>query len=327
MSGLDVEALLDQAAAAPAKSSATPPPADSSAAAANGEERRHSGGSGGRDRERDRDRRDDRDRRHRDDRDRDRRDHRDRDRRDRRSSRSRERDRRERGGGGDPDLERERHRRREDDRDRDRRGGGGGSRDDDRLENLGRRRQRSPSPDPLLREREEALRDDLTVLVQRIHPRADDFEIFEFFSQAGKVRDIRLIRDQRSNKSKGVGYVEFTDAASVLNALALNGIAFKGQPLLVQASMAEKNRLAQASKNVAAAATLMGGGGTAGGQPSEPNRIVVSELNPNISKADVSEVSTAAAASSTHMHLHPPLSQPLPPFSLHTHRSSPPLAR
>ena len=46
---------------------------------------------------------------------------------------------------------------------------------------------RSPSAEPGMREREEALRDDLTVLVQRIHPRADDFEIFEFFSQAGKV--------------------------------------------------------------------------------------------------------------------------------------------
>ena len=80
------------------------------------------------------------------------------------------------------------------------------------------------------------MRDDLTLLVQRIHPRADDFEIFEFFSQAGKVRDIRLIRDQRSGKSKGVGYVEFGDAESVMKALALNGIAFKGQPLLVQAS-------------------------------------------------------------------------------------------
>lgn len=93
------------------------------------------------------------------------------------------------------------------------------------------------------------MRDDLTVLVQRIHPRADDFEIFEFFSQAGKVRDIRLIRDQRSGKSKGVGYVEFYDPASVMKALALNGIAFKGQPLLVQASMAEKNRLAQATSD------------------------------------------------------------------------------
>jgi hypothetical protein len=42
---------------------------------------------------------------------------------------------------------------------------------------------REPSPDPVQREREEAMRSDLTVLVQRIHPRADDFEIFEFFSQ------------------------------------------------------------------------------------------------------------------------------------------------
>ena len=99
------------------------------------------------------------------------------------------------------------------------------------------------------------------------------------------MRDIRLIRDQRSNKSKGVGYVEFAEPQGVLNALALNGIAFKGQPLLVQASMAEKNRLAQASKNVAAAASLMGASGS-----NEPVKLVVSELHPNISEADVSEV-------------------------------------
>jgi len=132
------------------------------------------------------------------------------------------------------------------------------------------------------------MRDDLTVLVQRIHPRADDFEIFEFFSQAGKVRDIRLIRDHRSNKSKGVGYVEFLDAQSVLNALALNGIAFKGQPLLVQASMAEKNRLAQQAKNVAAASAMMGGSAT--GATAEPSKLVVSELHPNMTQQDVSEV-------------------------------------
>ena len=83
-----------------------------------------------------------------------------------------------------------------------------------------RSRSRSRSSDREDREQNEALRDDLTVLVQRIHPRADDFEIFEFFSQAGKIRDIRLIRDPRSNKSKGVGYVEFFDASGVMQALA-----------------------------------------------------------------------------------------------------------
>lgn len=129
------------------------------------------------------------------------------------------------------------------------------------------------------------MRSDLTVLVQRIHPRADDFEIFEFFSQAGTVRDIRLIRDQRSGKSKGVGYVEFGDAESVMKALALNGIAFKGQPLLVQASMAEKNRLAQAAKNAQAANEMMGLGA-----PAEPTKLMVSELHPHIAEADVREV-------------------------------------
>lgn len=130
------------------------------------------------------------------------------------------------------------------------------------------------------------MRDDLTVLVQRIHPRADDFEIFEFFSQCGKVRDIRLIRDQRSNKSKGVGYVEFENPQSVMNALALNGIAFKGQPLLVQASMAEKNRLAQQAKNVAAASAMMGGAA----EPAALNKLIVSELHHNFTADDVREV-------------------------------------
>ena len=179
----------------------------------------------------------------------------------------------------------------------------------------------SPSPDPVEREREEAIRDDLTVLVQRIHPHADDFEIFEFFSQAGRVRDIRLIRDQRSGKSKGVGYVEFYDLESVMKALALNGIAFKGQPLLVQASMAEKNRMAQMAKNQAAvqvtrrhrhlrrhltsthllhlhltstspphlrlppAQDMMGFG-----EAAEPTKLVVSELHTHISGADLKEV-------------------------------------
>lgn len=129
------------------------------------------------------------------------------------------------------------------------------------------------------------MRDDMTVLVQRIHPRADDFEIFEFFSKAGAVKDIRLIRDQRSGKSKGVGYVEFGDVESVMKALALNGIAFKGQPLLVQASMAEKNRLAQAAKNVAAANAMMGGNA-----PPEPTKLMVSDLHPHIAASDLREV-------------------------------------
>lgn len=99
------------------------------------------------------------------------------------------------------------------------------------------------------KEVEEARRDDLTVLVLNLSLKADERHIYEFFSaNAGKIRDIQQIRDQRSGVSKGVAYVEFYTQEAVIKAMALNGIAFKGQPLRVQASMAEKNRAARAAK-------------------------------------------------------------------------------
>nr|AGZ15729.1 hypothetical protein [Eimeria maxima] len=99
------------------------------------------------------------------------------------------------------------------------------------------------------KEVEEARRDDLTVLVLNLSLKADERHIYEFFSaNAGKIRDIQQIRDQRSGVSKGVAYVEFYTQEAVIKAMALNGISFKGQPLRVQASMAEKNRAARAAK-------------------------------------------------------------------------------
>ena len=43
----------------------------------------------------------------------------------------------------------------------------------------------------------------------------DERDLFEFFSHVGTVEDIRLIRDQRTQKSKGLCYVEFSDKESV----------------------------------------------------------------------------------------------------------------
>lgn len=75
------------------------------------------------------------------------------------------------------------------------------------------------------RQAEEAQRDDCTVLVSRIHLNVDERAIFKFFSasKVGKIRDVRLIRDQRSGKSKGIAYVEFYTPESVLMAMAMSG--------------------------------------------------------------------------------------------------------
>ncbi|KAF7728082.1 hypothetical protein EC973_006720 [Apophysomyces ossiformis] len=80
-------------------------------------------------------------------------------------------------------------------------------------------------------------------------------ELEDFFSQAGRVRDARIIADRNSKRSKGVGYVEFYEEGSVQNALAMSGQKLLGIPVLVQLTEAEKNRIAmQAQQNALLAA-------------------------------------------------------------------------
>mmetsp|Transcript_7336 Transcript_7336/g.19976 ORF Transcript_7336/g.19976 Transcript_7336/m.19976 type:complete len:603 (-) Transcript_7336:1127-2935(-) len=177
-------------------------------------------------------------------------------------------------------------------------GGGRGRPHDD----AGERRSLSPEAKAAHKEaeaREDAAqmqRDELTVLVQRIHPRADDFELFEFFSQAGTVNDIRLIKDPRSGRSRGVAYVEFDHTEGALRAMALNGIAFMGQPLLVQATMAERNR--QASKKAAKDDEGGGENGAANGGGSgadaltvpSTTKLFIRNLHPSVEETDLKEV-------------------------------------
>ncbi len=58
---------------------------------------------------------------------------------------------------------------------------------------------------------EEAKREDHTIIVYCLPLKAKEKHIWRFFydSGCGKVRDIRIIRDARSGRSKGVAYVEF----------------------------------------------------------------------------------------------------------------------
>ena len=94
-------------------------------------------------------------------------------------------------------------------------------------------------------------------LAAMIRPR----DLEEFFSRVGKVRDVRLITDPRTRRSKGVAYVEFRDLACVQAALALSGEKLLGIPLIVKPSNAEKNRIAaQAAAAAAAQNSLMTNG-------------------------------------------------------------------
>lgn len=102
---------------------------------------------------------------------------------------------------------------------------------------------------------EEAQRDDCTVLVVRLHIKANEYDVYKFFSNAGvgKVRDVKIIRDTKTNKSKGVAYVEFYTPDSVLKSMTLSGQMINGQAISVQPSQAEKNRAAAATRMAKAA--------------------------------------------------------------------------
>jgi RNA-binding protein 39 len=51
-------------------------------------------------------------------------------------------------------------------------------------------------------------RDIRTVFAYNLNLRADEKDIFKFFSQAGTVVDVRIISDRNTRKSKGFAYIE-----------------------------------------------------------------------------------------------------------------------
>ncbi|KAH1035513.1 hypothetical protein GYH30_055476 [Glycine max] len=127
-------------------------------------------------------------------------------------------------------------------------------------------------------------RDQRAVFAYQISLKADERDVFEFFSRAGKVRDVRLIMDRNSRRSKGVGYIEFYDVMSVPMAIALSGQPLLGQPVMVKPSEAEKN-LVQSTTSVANGLT-----GLIGPYSGGARKLYVGNLHISITEADIRRV-------------------------------------
>ncbi|KAK7413142.1 Phosphatidylinositol-3-phosphatase SAC1 [Neonectria punicea] len=88
-------------------------------------------------------------------------------------------------------------------------------------------------------------RDRRTVFVQQLAARLRTRELKEFFEKVGPVNEAQIVKDRISQRSKGVGYVEFKNEESVTQALQLTGQKLLGIPVIVQVTEAEKNRQAR----------------------------------------------------------------------------------
>ncbi|PSS30302.1 RNA-binding protein like [Actinidia chinensis var. chinensis] len=124
-------------------------------------------------------------------------------------------------------------------------------------------------------------RDQRTVFAYQMPLKATERDVYEFFSKAGKVRDVRLIMDRNSRRSKGVGYIEFYDAMSVPMAIALSGHLLLGQPVMVKPSEAEKN-LVQSSTS--------GGGSAVGPYGAVDRKLYVGNLHFNMTEFQLKQI-------------------------------------
>ncbi|XP_041702685.1 RNA-binding protein 39 isoform X2 [Coregonus clupeaformis] len=93
-------------------------------------------------------------------------------------------------------------------------------------------------------------RDARTVFCMQLAARIRPRDLEDFFSAVGKVRDVRMISDRNSRRSKGIAYIEFLEVNSVPLAIGLTGQRLLGVPIIVQASQAEKNRAAAMANNL-----------------------------------------------------------------------------
>lgn len=78
-------------------------------------------------------------------------------------------------------------------------------------------------------------------MVMNLNLKADEKDIFDFFSVVGAINDIKLIVDKNTKRSKGICYVEYQNIQSAMNAVTvLNAKIMMNMPVLVKPSEAEK---------------------------------------------------------------------------------------
>lgn len=81
-----------------------------------------------------------------------------------------------------------------------------------------------------------------SIFVGNISYQTNDQQFHSFFDRAcGHVRSARIIYDNRTQQSRGFGFVEFDTSIAYENALALDGSSFNGRKLKISPSKPQTN--------------------------------------------------------------------------------------
>jgi RNA-binding protein 39 len=127
-----------------------------------------------------------------------------------------------------------------------------------------------------------------TIFLTGLHPKVDDVEIFDLFSQVGRVDDVQLIKDSKG-KSKGMCYVEFASREQAEKGALLNGQLIGGFPMSITLCQ-PKNATGTVVGAVGAAGAGAAGSVRKPPQSADSIRLYVGSLHYNITEKDLEPI-------------------------------------
>lgn len=110
-------------------------------------------------------------------------------------------------------------------------------------------------------------------------------ELYKFFGRAGRVKDIRLISDRHTKRSKGMGYIEFESEVSVSKALALSGQTLLSLPVIITIPFSNNRSQQQQQQGGAADPT-----GASGSSVDTSACVYAGNLAPNVTADDIRSI-------------------------------------
>ncbi len=72
-----------------------------------------------------------------------------------------------------------------------------------------------------------------TIFVKGLPYKASENEVGDIFKECGGIKEVRLVKNWKTNEFKGFAYIEFNHSKAVKNAIKLNGMVFDGRNLKV----------------------------------------------------------------------------------------------
>lgn len=75
--------------------------------------------------------------------------------------------------------------------------------------------------------------DGWVVFVTNLHQDAQEDDVFDKFSEYGRVLQVKMNQDRQTCKGKGYALVQFEEQSAALESLQLHGTQLFGQPIFV----------------------------------------------------------------------------------------------